>query len=366
MKKNKIVTFAIIFLIVLFALLFAFTFIPAKAKTSQPQAQGGPPAAQSAQNPQGGAERPARPQADNAQGGGERPARPQTENAQSGGRSSSGNAEQTQGQAPRGGARNATTVRVTTVSPGTIEKSVVINGEILARNQVTIFPTVGGRLVETRLSIGDRVNRGDVVAMIDPSRPGEVYSRSPVVSTVSGTVLQAPFSIGDTLTTQSAVFVVGDLSSLLVETHIPERFVAVVTQGLRASLKMEAMPNETFTAEVFEINPVLDPASRTLRIRLRFINPDPRIKAGMFATISLITNRKTGIPIIPRISIINTYGSWIVFIADNNNIAHRREIKLGLDNEEFVEVLDGIKMGDLVITAGQNFLSDGDPVRIVD
>jgi len=380
-KKNKIVTFAIIFLIVLFALLFAFTFIPAKAKTSQPQAQGGPPSAQNAQNPQGGAERPARPQADNAQGGGERqarpqnenaqgggerPSRPQNENAQSGGRPSSGNGEQAQGQAPRGGARNATTVRVTTVSPGTIEKSVVINGEILARNQVTIFPTVGGRLVETRLSIGDRVNRGDVVAMIDPSRPGEVYSRSPVVSTVSGTVLNAPFSIGDTLTTQSAVFVVGDLSSLLVETHIPERFVAVVTQGLRASLKMEAMPNETFTAEVFEINPVLDPASRTLRIRLRFIKPDPRIKAGMFATISLITNRKTNIPVIPRISIINTYGSWIVFTADNNNIAHRREIKLGLDNEEFVEVLDGIKMGDLVITAGQNFLSDGDPVRIVD
>jgi membrane fusion protein (multidrug efflux system) len=65
-------------------------------------------------------------------------------------------------------------------------------------------------------------------------------------------------------------------------------------------------------------------------------------------------------------SIINTYGSWIVFIADNNNIARRREIKLGLDNEEFVEVLDGIGMGDLVISAGQNFLSDGDPVRIVE
>jgi RND family efflux transporter MFP subunit len=225
---------------------------------------------------------------------------------------------------------------------------------------------VGGRLVETRLGIGDRVNRGDVVAMVDPSRPGEVYSRSPVVATVSGTVLQAPFSIGDTLSTQSAVYVVGDLSSLLVETYIPERFVAVVTQGLRASLMLEAMPNETFTAEVFEINPVLDPASRTLRIRLRFVKPDPRIKAGMFATISLITNRKTGIPVIPRVSIINTYGSWIVFIADNNNIAHRREVKLGLDNEESVEILDGISMGDLVITAGQNFLSDGDPVRIVD
>jgi len=356
-KKNKIITLAIIFIIVLFALLFAFSFIPSKPKPSQPQAQ----------NTQG-AERPARPQNDNAQSGGERPARPQGDNAQGGGKPPSGNSGQAQGQAqaPRGGARNATTVRVTPVSPGTIEKSVVINGEILARNQVTIYPTVGGRLVETRFRIGDRVNRGDVVAMIDPSRPGEVYSRSPVVSTVSGTIIQAPFNIGDTLSTQSAVFVVGDLSSLLVETHIPERFVAVVTQGLKASLMLEAMPNEIFTAEVFEINPVLDPASRTLRIRLRFINPDPRIKAGMFATISLITNRKTDIPVIPRVSIINTYGSWIVFVADNNNVAHRKEIKLGLDNEELVEILDGIGMGDLVITAGQNFLSDGDPVRIVD
>jgi membrane fusion protein, multidrug efflux system len=373
-KKSKIVTLAIVFLIVLFSLLFAFSFLPKKDKSSK--TQGGPPSGQSTQNTQSGGERPARqqndnsqgterparPQNENNQGGEERPARQQNDNAQGGGSPSSGNS----GQAPRGGARNATTVRVTQVTPGTIEKSVVINGEILARNQVTIYPTVGGRLVETRLSIGDKVNRGDVVAMVDPSRPGEVYSRSPVVATVSGTVLQAPFSIGDTLTTQSAVYTVGDLSSLLVETYIPERFVAVVTQGLRASLTLEAMPNETFIAEVFEINPVLDPTSRTLRIRLRFVKPDPRIKAGMFATISLITNRKTGIPVIPRVSIINTYGSWIVFIADNNNIARRREVKLGLDNEESVEILEGIGIGDFVITAGQNFLSDGDPVRIVD
>ncbi|MDR2942356.1 MAG: efflux RND transporter periplasmic adaptor subunit [Treponema sp.] len=348
MEKNKIVTFAIIFLIALFALLFAFTFIPVKSTALQKLSALQKP---SDSQTQGGAERPSRPQGENAQGGGRQPP--------------SGNG-QAQGQGPRGGARNAATIKVTTVSPGTIERSVIINGEILARNQVTIFPAIGGRLVETRRSIGDRVNRGDVVAMIDPSRPGEVYSRSPVISTVSGTVLQTPFSIGDTVTAQSAVFVVGDLSSLLVETHIPERFVAVVTQGLRAELKLEAMPNETFTAEVFEINPVLDPSSRTMRIRLRFIKPDPRIKAGMFATISLITDRKTGVPLIPRMSVINTYGSWIVFVADENNIARRREIKLGLDNEEFVEVLEGISMGDLVVSAGQNFLSDGDPVRIVD
>jgi len=313
-SKSKIVTFSIVFFIAVFAVLIALNFLPEKSQ-----------AAQDGENAQ-------------AQGG--------------------GNA--------RGGGRNAAAVRVTPVSPSTIEKSVIINGDVLARNQVTIYPTVGGKLVEALFGIGDRVNRGDVVAMVDPSRPGEVYSRSPVASTVSGTILQAPFNIGDTLTTQSAVYVVGDLSSLLVETFIPERFVAVVRQGLSASLWFEAIPGETFGAEVVEINPVLDPASRTMRIRLRFTNPDPRIKAGMFATISLVTNRRINVPVIPRMSVINTYGSWIVFVIDEKNIARRREVTLGIDNEEFFEVLGGISMGDKVVSSGQNFLSDGDLVRIVD
>ena len=261
---------------------------------------------------------------------------------------------------------SATTVRITPVESGTIEKSVILNGEILARNQVTIFPTIGGRLAETNVSLGDRVNRGAIVAMIDPSRPGEIYSRSPVVSTVSGTVLNAPFSVGDTLTTQSGIFTVGDLSSLLVETFVPERFVASVTQGMRAVLWFEAIQGESFNAEVTEVNPVIDPVTRTLKIRLRFLTPDTRIKPGMFATISLVTNRKIDIPIIQRTSLISTYGSWIVFIVDEENNARRREVTIGIDNEDYVEILSGVNLDEKVVSAGQNFLSDGDPVRIVD
>ena len=312
MNKSKIVTLAIIFLIALFAVLIIRNFAGKGEQNS--------------------------PSGEQAQGAGQR----------------------------GGGSRNATTVRVTPVSPGTIEKSVIINGDVLARNQVTIYPTIGGKLSEGFFSIGERVNRGDVVAMVDPSRPGEVYSRSPVISPVSGTILQSPYSPGDTLTTQSAIYVVGDLSSLLVETSVPERFVAVIRQGLRATLWFEAIPGETFNAEIIEISPVLDPASRTMRVRMRFLNPDSRIKAGMFATISLVTNRRVNVPVIPRNSVINTYGSWIVFIVDDDNIARRREVTLGIDSEELFEALGGVSMGDRIVSAGQNFLSDGDLVRIVE
>ena len=78
------------------------------------------------------------------------------------------------------------------------------------------------------------------------------------------------------------------------------------------------------------------------------------------------TDRRVNVPVIPRLSVINTYGSWIVFIIDQNNIARRREVILGIENEEFIEVQSGIKLGDRVVSAGQNFLSDGDLVRIVD
>jgi multidrug efflux pump subunit AcrA (membrane-fusion protein) len=86
----------------------------------------------------------------------------------------------------------------------------------------------------------------------------------------------------------------------------------------------------------------------------------------MYATVSLVTNTRRDVPVIPRTSVINTYGSWIVFTVDDKNIASRREVSLGLENESYVEVLDGLEVGDAVVSAGQNFLTDGDLVRIVE
>ena len=264
-------------------------------------------------------------------------------------------------------ARTLQTVRVTPVVLGTIENSVVINGDVLASTQVSIFPTVAGRIAQTRFQVGDSVSRGTVMATVDPSRPGEIFSHSSVLSTISGTVLQSPVSPGDTVSVNTTIYVVGDLSSLVIETFVPERFSNAARRGLPAQVVLEALHGETFEAVVDEVSPVLDPSSRTLRIRLRFSGTtDSRIKAGMFATITLVTSTRQNVPVIPRASMINTYGSWIVFVVDENNTAIRREITLGLESETLVEVLDGLVPGDLVVSAGQNFLSSGEQVRIVE
>jgi RND family efflux transporter MFP subunit len=242
----------------------------------------------------------------------------------------------------------------------------MINGDVLASSQVSIFPAIAGKLTQLRYRVGDWVNRGQAVASVDPSRPGEEYEQSPVVATVGGTVLSVPVSLGDTVGASTVIYVIGDLSNLVVETFVPERYSNVVRRGLEALVTLEALPGETFPATVQELSPVLDPASRTLRIRLRFNQRDSRIRAGMFASVSLVTNARQDVPVIPRDAVINTYGSWIVFVVDSNNIAHRRTVTLGLENEEIVEVESGLEPGDRIVSVGQNFLSDGDPVRIVE
>ncbi|MDR2741084.1 MAG: efflux RND transporter periplasmic adaptor subunit [Treponema sp.] len=273
------------------------------------------------------------------------------------------------GQRP--GQRQATAVRVAEVVLGTVENRVVINGDVLARSQVAIYPTVAGKLTELRFRVGDRVSRGQVAGMVDPSRPGEVYSQSPVVSTITGIILQTPVNPGDTVSTQTVIYVVGDLAALAVETFVPERFSTSVRPGLPALVSFEAMPNENFAAEVDEVSPVLDPASRTLRIRLRFRpgssgRTDPRIKVGMFGTVSLVTDSRRDVPVIPRLAAINTYGNWIAFVIRKDNTVERRFLTLGLEDETTLEVLEGLTPGERVVTAGQNFLSDGDTVRVVD
>ncbi|MDR0731633.1 MAG: efflux RND transporter periplasmic adaptor subunit [Treponema sp.] len=263
-------------------------------------------------------------------------------------------------------ARSSTAVRVTEVVSGTIENSVVINGDVLASSQVSIFPATAGKLTQLRYRVGDWVNRGQTIAAVDPARPGEEYAESPVLSTIAGTVLSVPVNLGDTVGASTVLYVIGDLTNLVVETFVPERYSNVARRGLEALVSLEALPGETFPATVQEVSPVLDTASRTLRIRLRFNQRDTRIRAGMFATVSLVTNARQDVPVIPRDALINTYGSWVVFVVDNSNIARRRTITLGLESETFVEVESGLELGDRVVSVGQNFLSDGDPVRVVD
>jgi RND family efflux transporter MFP subunit len=237
---------------------------------------------------------------------------------------------------------------------------------VVSNNEIKIFPNAGGKLLQRSLSVGDRVSPGTTIALIDPSRVGQTFMPSPVESTVSGTILSMPVHEGDTVSINTVIATVGNLSRIKVSTAVPERYLGNLRIGTPAEIRFDAIPGVVFAARVSEMNPVVDNSSRTLEIKLDLDRTDPRILVGMFATIKLVTESRRNVLVVPRASVILGSDVAQVFVINEDNTVTRRQVDLGLEGEEFFEVKRGLISGDRVVTEGKSSVSEGESVRIVD
>ena len=271
-----------------------------------------------------------------------------------GGRPSGAGAEQT-----------AIAVEAERAVRGDVSQYIRVNGDVVSDASVDIYPDVSGKLVEKRVRVGDYVKKGDVIAVVDPSVPGAVYSKSSIVSTISGTVTDVNVSVGDTVGTSSSIAVIGDLSNLSVVTYVPERFITYLKTGLNAQLSLEAFPDTVFRARVMQLSPVVDADSRSLEIKLEILNFDTRIRAGMFASIMLVTRESRDCISVPSTAVSEYYNQDVVYVLKDDGTVERRSVVIGLDSEERVEIKEGLDEGDAVVTQGASSITDGAAVRVV-
>lgn len=265
-----------------------------------------------------------------------------------------------------GAATRALPVRSKTIAPGTIEDFTKLNGDVVSGNETKIYPSVAGKLIERRVGVGSTVARGSVIALVDPSKVGESYLPNPVESTVAGTVLSIPVSQGDTISTNTVIATIGNLSDLKVSVAVPERFLANLRLGSRAEARFDAIPEAVYEASVIEMSPVVDSVSRTLEVKLGLDRSDRRILAGMFATVRLVTESRKNVLVVPRSAVGITSSEAYVFVIKADETVERRNVVLGIEAEDSFEVKKGISSGEKVVTEGRSMLSSGDRVRIVD
>jgi membrane fusion protein (multidrug efflux system) len=206
-------------------------------------------------------------------------------------------------------------VNVIPASEGQIKDYLLVNGEVRTVSSVDVFPDINGKLVSLKVNVGDRVFQNQVVAELDPSRPGMNFAASPVRSPISGTVLSIPVSTGSTLAPSTPLMQVGRIDQLEILSNISERFVSKVALGQRAIIRFVGYPGETWESRVTELSPVLDAGSRTLPVTLRLQSQDPRVLPGMFPEIQLITETKAQVVKVPQESIILRFGESFLYVA---------------------------------------------------
>ncbi len=260
---------------------------------------------------------------------------------------------------------NAIAVETYTVVPQTVQEYIKVNGDIAAERTISMYPNAAGEITARNISVGQYVQIGQQLAVVDPSQAGQRFSPSPIVSTIAGTVTAIHVEVGDTVSQQTAIASVGDLSRLEIISYIPERYAAAIHTGLVAEITLEAFPDEIFQARVVEVSPVVNTTSRTVEVSLAFVEQDERIKAGMFASLRLITREETNVIAVPPHVITQYYNEPVVFVVGQDNIVERRTVSRGLTSSDFVQITTGLEAGETVISAGITKVSEGTEVRIV-
>lgn len=256
----------------------------------------------------------------------------------------------------------AITVEAVTLAPASINTSIRLNGDVTSKSQISVYPDTAGKLVRYVVGVGTEVKKGDVIAYVDPSKPGASYVSSPVRSSIDGTVISLTQDAGATVSTSSAIATVGALNALEIVTYVPEKYIAVVQPGLRAGIALAPYPDRSFPATVTQVSPVVDSTSRTIQIKLTVTGGDGALRPGMFAVITLVTKEASGAMVVPS-SALKTYNNKdIVYVIDGEGKARRKEVTVGLTNDTSAQLLSGAGFGDRVVTSGS--VTEGTTVRV--
>ncbi|MBU8900591.1 efflux RND transporter periplasmic adaptor subunit [Corallococcus sp. H22C18031201] len=190
------------------------------------------------------------------------------------------------------------------------------------------------------------------------ARAGEASRTLTLVSPISGVITRKDIVEGARLELGATPYEVVDLSRVWVLADVYENELRHVKVGMPATLQLKAFPNRVFAGKVAFLAPVLDPATRTVKVRLEFPNPDGDLRPEMFGEVVLRGTPREALKV-PSDAVVPTGTTQVVFVALGDGRFQPREVRLGESDGTNVEVTSGLKAGDSVVT-GANFLIDSE------
>ncbi|MFH0947895.1 MAG: efflux RND transporter periplasmic adaptor subunit [Elusimicrobiota bacterium] len=263
--------------------------------------------------------------------------------------------------------RTINAVPVKTVRPvhKNMEELLELTGDVRGLSEAKVYSKVSGKLQEKKKDVGATVLRNDVVALVDRDEPAFEYKPSEVNSPISGVITQYFLDIGEAVTPQNPVFEVASIDKIKITTSITEKDIPKIKNGLPARFTVDAYPEKTFYGDVSKISQTVNLQTRTSQIEIAVSNENRKLKPGMFAKIELILSVHKNVLSIPVDAIGETDSEKYVYVIEGA-VAHKKIIKTGISQNNFVEVLTGISGSDNIVSVGWQNLSDGLKVEVVE
>jgi len=178
----------------------------------------------------------------------------------------------------------------------------------------------------------------------------------PLRAPFDGRVIMRNITRGEVVETNQKFFTVADLSDVWVVGNVPEKDVQFIRRDQNVDVIVSAYPHAIFPGTITYISDVLDPATRTMRLRVTVPNPDHMLKPEMFATVRVYAAPNPDALTIPLAAVQNGPNGKMAFVRRGTNDFDVRTVKLGLERGDLVTVLEGLSEGEPVVTRGSFML----------
>ncbi|WP_399425248.1 efflux RND transporter periplasmic adaptor subunit [Vibrio campbellii] len=197
------------------------------------------------------------------------------------------------------------------------------------------------------------------------TRRGKASQTIEIKAPADGVIASLNVREGGYLSPAQAVISAGPLDNVWVDAEVFERQAHWMKAGSQATMTLDAIPGNEWQGVVDYVYPILDPTTRTLRVRLKFPNPNGELKPNMFANIALQPVTDDAVLTIPKSSVIRSGGMTRVVLAEGDGKYRSARIEVGREAGEQIEVLQGLKQDDKIVTSA-HFMLDSESSQSAD
>jgi cobalt-zinc-cadmium efflux system membrane fusion protein len=168
---------------------------------------------------------------------------------------------------------------------------------------------------------------------------------------ISGVITSRDASVGQKVDPSTRLYEIINLETVWCEADIFEKDLTRVKIGQKVRINVSAYPDQYFIGKIFYIASTLNPDTKTIKILIEIDNRSKKLKPGMFANTNLVVGQKQDALVIPRNAVLEDEQLHVVFVKEPGGY-HRHVVQTGIVSDPFIEILDGLAPGDIIVTKG--------------
>lgn len=248
-------------------------------------------------------------------------------------------------------------IKILEAKPRVIGEVISVIGQVEAipRKSAAISSRVSGRVSSLKVQEGEVVKRGESLIEVESRQLGDPPPRVEYKSPIDGVVIDRHAVLGETVEPDRHLFEVADLTEVYVAGKVYENQIRLVEIGQRARISVESYLGESFEGVVELMSGALDPESHTLKVWIRVSNGLQKLRPNMLSTLYIYIGQSDPVIAIPNEGILGGEGGgYFTFVqSDSNPLEYNKQsVVIGVRDDQYTEIIEGILPGDKVVTSG--------------